>query len=126
MARQTAEQIIKNIARLHDMTHDDGSVIQAEFARKSGISQSTLSRLLSGSSEWELSRDSQLKLIEAFGISQAEASGIKAITKASLKTRIKPTPRELELIRELRALPNKDRQEVETIVSIKSTLKDHK
>jgi transcriptional regulator with XRE-family HTH domain len=126
MAKQTAEQVITALARLHKITHSDGSVIQAEFARKSGIAQSTISRLLSGADDWQLTRDSQLKLIEAFGISPSEAAGIKPITKASIKTELTPTVRELELIRELRLLSRKDRQEVETLVSIKSTLANNK
>lgn len=106
------------------MTHADGTVIQAEFARKTGISQSTLSRLLAGDPEWQLTRDSQLKLMETFGITQAEASGMRPISKATIKTKVTPTARELELIRELRNLPGNDRKDIETLINLKSALRD--
>lgn len=128
-------EIIERLAALHGITHDDGRVNYSAFSRRTGIPTASVSRMhrgaRSGSGDrrghWIMSSETVQKLMSAFHLSYAEASGQSPIPEPGEErkrgsARYEPTTADLELLRDLRALSPASQAEVRALVTIKSQL----
>ncbi|RMH23475.1 MAG: XRE family transcriptional regulator [Acidobacteria bacterium] len=82
---------------------------QTELASRIGIQQSDLSRMEKG--EYRVSLDTLFKILAEFNLSIGEF--FEDVARESF------TPRDVQLVRELKQLPNDARREVEAFVAFK-------
>ncbi len=82
---------------------------QTELASRIGIQQSDLSRMEKG--EYRVSLDTLFKILAVFNVSISEF--FDDVNKESL------TPRDVQLMRDLKRLPNTARREVEEFIAFK-------
>jgi len=136
----TPSEIIEQLAQLHGLLHDDGRVNYSAMSRRTGIATSTISRIHRGtrdaqtgrSEEWVLSSDTIRRLMSAFHLTFAEASGQAPLPKPGQKRkragagRYEPTPADLELLRALRSLSEPAQREVQALLDIKAQLEHAK
>lgn len=127
----TPAQVIETLAEQHGLLHPDGSVNYSAFGRRTGIPVSTISRIHRGQRDantmpkesWVLSTETIQRIMQAFHLSFAEASGQVAIGATSAtKRRYEPSTADLELLRQLRSLSASAQREVQALVDIKSQL----
>jgi transcriptional regulator with XRE-family HTH domain len=86
---------------------------QTELAARIGIQQSDLSRMEKG--EYRVSLDTLFKILAEFNVSISEF--FDDVAKQSL------TPRDVQIVRELKRLPSDARREVEAFIAFKRTQK---
>ncbi|MEE8524521.1 MAG: helix-turn-helix transcriptional regulator, partial [Thermoanaerobaculia bacterium] len=86
---------------------------QTELASRIGIQQSDLSRMEKG--EYRVSLDTLFKILAEFNVSISEF--FDDVAKQSL------TPRDVQIVRELKRLPSDARREVEAFINFKRTQK---
>lgn len=82
---------------------------QTELASRIGIQQSDLSRMEKG--EYRVSLDTLFKILAEFNVSISEF--FDDVAKSSM------TPRDVQMMREIKRLPGKARQEVEAFIAFK-------
>lgn len=128
-------EVIERLAVLHGLTHDDGTVNYSAVSRRTGIATSTISRIHRGQRDadggradsWVLSSDTIQRLMTAFHITFAEASGTAPLPEPGAKRkrgsgRFEPSAADMELLKALRALSPSDRSEVQALIDIKAQL----
>ncbi len=86
---------------------------QTELASRIGIQQSDLSRMEKG--EYRVSLDTLFKILAVFNVSISEF--FEDVAKESL------TPHDVQVVRDLKRLPNDARREVEAFIAFKRTQK---
>lgn len=115
-----AKQVIIQLSEKHGLIKDDGSVNALQFSTKTGIPQSTVSRLLHSGPERRMNSRLVNRIAEAFGVSHAEAMGEVPLKGSARK--ITPTVAELDLIKRWRELGASDRDEIAQFWAIKAQL----
>ena len=84
---------------------------QTELASRIGIQQSDLSRMEKG--EYRVSLDTLFKILAIFNVSISEF--FDDVNRESL------TPRDVQVVRDIKRLPNNARREVEEFIAFKRT-----
>ena len=120
MGKLTAAEVLTELAQIHGLTHSDGTPNFSAMAQRTGIYQPTISRIMSGGKDWEMSTGTISKLCDAFHITFDQAKGEAPLSKQSRRT--KPTAADLELIREIRSLDTYDQEEIQAMVAMKVEL----
>ena len=110
MKRKPPQQVFLDLARKHNLCHEDGEINRSAFYRATNIPVPTVSRILSGDPGWKLSTHTAELLMAAFSVSFEQVMGDKPITNPRV---LKPSPREVNLIRALRTLPPEIRSKIE-------------
>lgn len=124
--QQAPYKVLTEIAEHFGYLHEDGKVNQSKLARESGLPGPTISRIINGGDDWSFSANTATTLMNRFGLTFAEVRGDVPITSLyrNKRNRLKPTEEELQMIRELRALPGPAQQEIKQFIKIKQMLVD--
>jgi len=102
--------VFLDLARKHGLCHENGEINHSAFHRATNIPIPTVRRIVNGDKDWAISSRTAESLMAAFSISFEQAMGDRPI---SSRRTLKPTPREVNLIRALRTLPPEIRSKIE-------------
>lgn len=125
MDRIPPSQVIQYLADQHDLCHPDGVLNIHQFARATGLSTTTISRLKQAGADWDMSRKVAQTLAQAFDISEAQARGYEPLetTENPKRKRQKPTQQDLDLLEEFHLISTRDQSEIRkyihTLIKIK-------
>lgn len=131
-------QLIERLARIHDVTHPDGRPNYSAMSRRTGIPIATIARIHRGRRDsnsdatrdrmdtWVLSNDTTQRLMSAFGLTFAEASGQVEIpegrSRGKTRSPREPTASDMELLDKLRSLPTHRQHEVRAFLEAQARL----
>lgn len=126
--RFSAREVLERLARRHpsQLMHEDGSVHRDNFAKRTGITAATISRVMNlDDGTWVFRADTAEKLVRAFGISWEQANGYQEIPLAGRVTHVtmyKPTAADLALLERLRSLKAADQADIERLIRLREEL----
>jgi len=96
------QEIFQELAEKHDLCHPNGEINRSAFSRKTGIPAPTVSRIIRGHKDWNITSRIAEALMKSFHISFAQARGDESLSRGSP---VGADAMELDHIRDLRALP---------------------
>lgn len=120
MLKLTAAEVLAELARIHGLLHPNDKPNISAMAKRTGIPQPTVSRIMKGGADWEMGTSTISSLCNAFHITFDQAKG-EAPLEAHHDVYL-PSPTDLELVRDIRSLNGSDQKEIEAIVRLKTSL----
>ena len=120
MRKLTAAKVLTELARIHGLTHPDGTPNFSAMAKRTGIAQPTISRIMNGGPDWKMNTETISSLCNAFHITFDQAKGEAPLSKHRLRTTL--TAADRRLIQDIRSLNSSDQDEIQTIVDMKVKL----
>ena len=126
MAKRTAQQVLTDIAEMHDLINPrTGKINYSAFSKRTGIPHPTLIRIMQGEPHHVLSSDTAQKLISAFHLTFAQVRGEVPIRRAD-KRKFTPSDSDIELLRRIRSLPRGRQEDIVKLLELNERLSKSK
>lgn len=123
MERILPADIIKQLATRNGLCHPDGQVNYNAFSRRSNLAATTVMRLVQAKENWDMSRKVAKTLMKSFNLTEAQARGYEPLDVIQSKV-YKPSRKDLEILKNLRALDAREQNNIETYIAIRKEISE--